>query len=319
MKPDTILTLGDFAFSRFEIPEKIAFGGTQHVVKHEMVGGARVVDAMGRSDMPLTWSGLFQGESALSRARYLDTLRVNGGALLLSWSELRYRVVISDFRAEFQRFYQIPYSITCEVVEDLTVPVTTIANPGIDELIGADMNSALNLGSDIGDSPLSLALGTLNTAIKGVSSFAKATTSTINGVLGPLAAVQSRVKVLIASTGNVIRNVGTVGGILPNTPIARQAAKLQAQVGAMTQSPKLYNLQSVLGRMGTNLGTIGTGTKTVTTAGGSLYKISQQQYGDASQWPTLAKANGMTDPQISGVKTITVPSVPNSSGGVLTP
>jgi len=319
MKPDTILTLGDFAFSRFEIPEKITFGGTQHLAKHEMVGGVRVIDAMGRSDMPLSWSGLFQGESALSRARYLDTLRVNGAALQLAWSELRYLVVISDFQADFHRFYQIPYRITCEVVQDLTIPMNVIANPGIDELIDSDMTTANGLGTDIGDSTLSSTLATLDSAIKGVSSFAKATTATISSVMTPLAAVQSRVKVLIASTGNVIANVGTLGGIAPNTPIAQQASKLSSQVAAMTQSPKLYNLQGVLGRMSTNLGTIGGGTKTVTTAGGSLYKISQQQYGDATQWPTLAKANKLSDPQISGIATITVPSVPDNSGGVLIP
>lgn len=319
MKPDTILTLGDFAFSRFEVPERIAFGGAQHLAKHEMVGGARVIDAMGRSDMPLSWSGLFQGEAALARARYLDTLRVNGKALALSWNELRYQVVISEFQADFQRFYQIPYRITCEVVKDLTIPVNVIANPGIDQLINADLTTAKALSDKIADPTLTTKMSKLESAIKSVSNFAKATTATINGVLTPLAEANARVKILIASTGNVIKNVTTVGGILPNNPIARQAAKLTSQVTAMTAQPNLYQLQSVLGRMSANLGTIGGGNKTVTTAGGSLYKVSQQQYGDATQWPTLAKANKLSDPQITGVKTLNVPSVPDSSGGILMP
>ena len=59
MQADTVLTLGDFEFARYEIPEQITFGGDQRLVVHELVGGTRVIDAMGRADAPLEWSGLF--------------------------------------------------------------------------------------------------------------------------------------------------------------------------------------------------------------------------------------------------------------------
>ena len=317
MQADTVLTLGDFEFARYEIPEKIPFGGEQRLVVHELVGGVRVIDAMGRADAPLEWSGLFQGENALARARYLDGLRVAGQSLILTWDEFMFEVLVASFRADYQRFYQIPYRISCTVVKDLSNPVTSIADAGIDELIGDDMNSANSLGDLIGDGPLSGLLGTLDSAIGAVSSFATAAQSTINSVLQPLAAVQARVQVLIGSVGNTVANVTTLGGILPNNPIAQQAAKLTGQVAAMTQLPQLYNLQSVLGRMGGNLGTIGKGTNSITQAGGNLYDMAAKAYGDATAWTTLAKANKLADPQLTGINSVTVPATPDGSGGVL--
>ena len=315
--PGIVLTLGDIQFARYEIPERLSFGGSQTLVIHKLVGGKRVIDAMGRDDAPLAWSGLFQGETALARARYLDGMRVSGQKLYLTWDEFRYEVLIASFRADYERFYQIPYQISCEVVEDLSTRVWSAPSAGIDELIGDDMNSANSLGAAIGDGPLSDLLKTLDSAISAVSSFATAVQSTINSVLQPLAAVQARVQILIGAVGNTVSNVTTLGGILPNNPIAQQAAKLTSQVTAMTQLPQLYNLQSVLGRMGGNLGTIGKGTNSVTQAGGNLFDIALKSYGDATAWTTLARANNLSDPQLSGVNTVSIPATPDGSGGVL--
>ena len=317
MKPETVLTLGKFDFSRYEIPEKINFGGEQALAVHELVGGVRVVDAMGRIDAPIEWSGLFQGENALMRALYLDGLRISGKAQRLTWSMFSFDVVIKSFLCDFKRAYEIPYRISCVIVNDNYNPVTTIAPAGVDEWISDDMAEANALGDLIGDGPLSDLLKTLDSAISAVSSFANAVQSTINSVLAPLAAVQARVQILIGSVGNVVSNVTTLGGILPNNPIAQQAAKLTGQVTAMTQLPQIYNLQSVLGRMGGNLGSIGTAGRQVAVAGGNLYQMAADAYNDASRWTAIAKANGMTDPVVQGVQTVTVPPTADDSGGVM--
>lgn len=317
MKPDTVLTLGDFEFSRFEIPEKISFGGDQALAVHELVGGVRVVDAMGRVDMPLEWSGLFDGASALDRARYLDGLRVAGLPLRLSWSEFAYKVVIKSLRCDFQRMTRLPYAISCIVVENLTLPVKTISPAGVDEWIAEDMSAANALGGLIGDGMLSDLLKTLDSAISTVSSFANAVQSTINSVLAPLAAVQARVRVLIQSVGNVLINSSTLGGVLPSNPISKQASKLLGQANGMTQLPQLYNLQSVLGRMGGNLGSIGSAGRSVSVAGGNLYQMAADAYNDAASWTAIAKANGLEDPMISGLQTISIPPLPDGSGGIM--
>lgn len=318
MKPDTQLVLGDFAFERFEIPEDIDFGGSQIVATHKLVGGKRVLQPMGRDDSDLSWSGLLIGDAALDRARYLDYLRVQGKPLLLAWSELNYQVVITNFKCSFQRFYKLPYTITCEVSQDNTQPNPTYFPSGFDESMTDDNASAQSLGVGIGDSALSSLLSGLNAAISTVSSFANAAQSVISSVLTPLAAVQSRVDLLITATANTAANVSTFGGVLPGNPISQSIANATSQTNALNRLPQLYNLQSVLRRMNGNLGLINTApnAKTVTISGGNLYQVAAQHYGDATKWTAIARANGMTDPQLSGINTLVIPPNPSASGGV---
>ena len=317
MQADTTLVLGAFQFGSLEIPAEIAFGGAQRLSIHELVGGVRVIDAMGRSDSALEWSGLFLGQGAIDRARYLDTIRASGVVQSLTWSAFNYNVVVRDFKANYQKAYQIPYRIVCEVVSDLTEPITASGLPPVDQAITDDATTSGVLAASIGDSTLTTALGTLNTAIGVVSSFAHAAQSTINSVLQPLAAVQTRVLVLIASTANTIGNVTTFGGVVTGTPLSQAAAALTNQVASMTQLSNLYGLRNVLGRMSANLGSINSSQNTVATAGGNLFQIAEQQYGDATAWTGIAKANGLTDPFIQGVKVLTIPPSADQQSGVL--
>lgn len=113
-----MLILGSFLFNDFEIPEHIPLGGSQRVATHELLGGARVVDAMGASERDIQWSGRFQGTLAWQRARILDALRIAGQPLpLIIDSEFR-TVLIAEFHPNYERSYQVPYSITCLVVDN---------------------------------------------------------------------------------------------------------------------------------------------------------------------------------------------------------
>jgi hypothetical protein len=318
--PNTTLVLssparGDFAFANTEVPERIPFGGEQQLAVHELVGGARVVDAMGRNDTPLEWSGMFVGAQALARARALDAMRADGLPLVLTWSEMAYSIVIKSFRADYEQRFQIPYTISCIVVKDRTFS-SAGAQANVDDAIRGDMATATSLGAQVGDSKLSGLLGTLGSAVSSVSSFAQATQSTINGVLQPVGAVTQQVKTLIAASANTIANVTTLGGILPNNPIAQQASRLTSHVTAMTQLPVLYNLQAVVGRIGGNLGSVGAPGQQLVTAGGNLFQVAAVNYGDASEWTGIARANGLTDPQLAGVNTIKIPALPEGAKGV---
>lgn len=316
MSADTFVLLDDLRFSRFEVPEHIPFGGKQTLAIHKMVGGKRKIDAMGRDDAPLTWSGLFLGELASQRARYLDFMRTTGQVRVLTWGEFAYSVVIENAMLDYRRAYEIPYTITCEIVENLTQPVSDAPPTPIDAAVMDDMFSMTALGDMIGDPTLSSLLGTLSSAVSAVSSFANAAQSTINTVLTPLLAVQRQVTLLIASAGSTMANVATVGGLLPNNPISQQVQRINAQISGYTQTPLLLNLQNIGGRMGTNLGSIGTSRNNFTTAGGNLFEMASKAYGDISAWTTLARANNLTDPVLVGVKTISVPPTPDDNGGV---
>lgn len=308
--PDSILKLGDFEFHGFEVPTSLPFGGSQALVTHRLPGGKKVVQSMGAESRPIAWSGRFRGANAMARARYLDELRYAGRPLSLMWLDFSYTVKIASFSPDYERMYEVPYSITVEVIEDLSKRPEKAPALGYTDLIYNDAADASSQADAIGDGPLSSLMSTLNSSIRAVSDFAKATTTQINSVLGPLADAKARVDVLIASTGNTVRNVTTLGGILPNNPIAKNAAALTAQVTAMTQAPQLYNLQSTLARIGGNIGQINPATsgQSVTMAGGSLYKLAADSYGDASKWDVIASANGLNDPEIQGIQQITVPN-----------
>ena len=316
MTPDTYLILGDMRFSRFEVPERINFGGEQALAVHELVGGKRIVDAMGRQDKALDWSGIFLGDNASERARYLNYLRIAGKPLPLIWEDYSCSVAIKSVSLDYQRKYEIPYSISCVVIEDATIPVSVVPPASIDSAINDDAVAATALGAQIGDPQLTASISTLTTAISSVSSFANAAQSTISGVLGPVLAVQSRIGTLISVTSNTIANIASVGGVLPNNPIAQMASRLTAQVNGYTQMPLLINLQSVVGRINTNLGTTSASNNSIVTAGGNLFALASKYYGDASAWTTLARANKLTDPALTGVQTVVIPAKSDGSGGV---
>lgn len=308
---DTRLLLGDFEFKEFEIPESIPLGGAQALVIHKLPGGARVIQAMGRDDDPITWSGLFEGKEAIDKARKLDLLRVAGKSLPFSFFGYRYSVVIRRFTYVVHRFYRVTYSLELEVVEDRTQPGAFKVADSLTASINADSTAAQGLGDQVGDSTLTGLLKTMDSAIKSVSDFAKATQATINTVMAPVSAVLSRVNILIGTVSNTMQTVTTLGGILPNNPVAQQAARLSGQVAAATQLPLLYNLQSVAGRVQTNLNIIGStsaGGKTVTVAGGTVFDVSAKQLGDATRIDSIMKANNMTDTNIDGVRTLTIPT-----------
>jgi nucleoid-associated protein YgaU len=56
-----------------------------------------------------------------------------------------------------------------------------------------------------------------------------------------------------------------------------------------------------------------------TFVGNDLYHIAAQYLGDATQWVVLAQLNGITDPFLIGVNTLTIPDPdPSRTGGIRT-
>jgi nucleoid-associated protein YgaU len=327
-KTTVFLQLDDVVFDGVEIPSEISFGAKQNIVVHDLIGGTRVVDAMGFFSAPLSWSGMFVGPQALERVRYLLTKLSEGKKLTLTWSELRYQVIMSEFKPVFQREYQIPYSITLEVIKDESQTQSVLVNNSVDALIdydaiaAADMvaylqtQSIIHAGSVSTNTMAGLFSG-LQTAIKAVSSFANATQSQLNSVLQPLAAVRSQIKTLMASVNNTLTNVTTLGGILPGNHLSRQVAQLGAQLSATRQYPALLSLDRALGRISVNAQASYKTDRRITQAGGNLYEIAAKEYGDPLAWTALAKANALTDPQLTGVNTLVIPPAPGTSTGIL--
>ena len=45
----------------------------------------------------------------------------------------------------------------------------------------------------------------------------------------------------------------------------------------------------------------------ITVAGGDLYRIALQYLGSAEQWTLIAEVNGLVDPVLTGLVTLTIP------------
>ena len=150
-----VLTLGGVAFGAFEVPGNMVFGGAQQLAVHKLIGGMRVIDAMGRDDSAVRWSGVFSGGNAGERARRLDAMRAAGGALNLAWGAFCYNVVIEQLDLDFQNPWWIPYQISCAVVLDLAqnIPVASpdLANSILGDLMAAsaffDVSAAISATS----------------------------------------------------------------------------------------------------------------------------------------------------------------------------
>ncbi len=57
--------------------------------------------------------------------------------------------------------------------------------------------------------------------------------------------------------------------------------------------------------------------RTLTTAGGNLFRIAASELGDATQWVRIAALNDITDPFLQGVVTLVLPDIdPGAGGGV---
>lgn len=139
---DFTLTLGDVSFQDFEIPDEIKnLGGEQTLQTHKYAGGQKTIDAFGADDAPIGWSGTFLDGNAEQRCQALDAMRRAGTPALLSFSSFSYDVVIKKFTFDFQRFYQIPYSIELEVQSDNTQPITDNGDDS-ESVIQGDFNDA---------------------------------------------------------------------------------------------------------------------------------------------------------------------------------
>ena len=57
-------------------------------------------------------------------------------------------------------------------------------------------------------------------------------------------------------------------------------------------------------------------SKKITVSGGNLYQIAAQEYGDAMGWVQIAQANGLADPELVGLVTLTIPPYNADSTGV---
>ena len=198
------LTLGTITFQNFEIPTKINFGGEQALSVHQLVGGQRIIDAMGRLDDDIEWSGIFFESTATERAQFLDQMRSSGNTFPLSFGQFNFNVIIRDFKCSFERTYQIPYSIKCTVIQNLTLPINTLLPLGYNDAIANQITELQDLALLVANPSVSSSIALLSAAIQNLPSIANATGLELTPVVTALLNAQSIVTTVITQTASRI-------------------------------------------------------------------------------------------------------------------
>lgn len=243
------LVLGSVTFAGYEIPEHMPFGGEQRVHVHKLVGGERVVDAMGPDDADIVWSGRFQGGDAVGRARQLDRLRKSGAEVSLSWMGLFYRVIVTHFRAQTERFYQVPYEIGCTVIEDPSSGLGSALAATLDSLVAGDLTAAAAL--PLSDAP-ETAVASLQTAVTTAGALQGADPTTLAPVLTAADAASTSLGSAVTAS-DVLINTASVGGVTAGGFPPDMATGLLAQVVQVQTETALLDAQALIGRVNVNL------------------------------------------------------------------
>ena len=239
---DTVLLLGPIAFTDFEVPAGITFGGSQRIAIHRLPGGARVIDTLGRDDATLTFSGIFTGTNATLRARAIDELRALGLPLPLTWDIFYYSVVIDRFQADYQNSHWIPYRISCTVIRDEAAAIVesaiSIATAALSD-IGSALASAGMAGIDLSNTQTVMSAPDATT--NGTAAFATTRSS--------LAEAQSTLDTSLTASEASLSSAGLSSATTANGAIASlsQATDAAGRLSQITRS------QSYLGRAAINL------------------------------------------------------------------
>lgn len=320
MTPYTTVTLGDFEFQDFEVPENILFGLAQKQVVHKLIGGKRQIDSLGPDPDDITFTGWLTDGDALSRGLYLKNLCSQGAVLALTWSEMAYTVTIQAARFDFRLAWRIQYTLTMTVVSDDTAPVTSLPSASTEQLLNDDVTQATSLASSIGSSSLTNALGSVTSALSNVGNLATASLAQVKSVLQPITQARSVVTGLMQQASTDLALVGTLaslGGAVPN-PVSQFVNGLALGTTGAMQTGVLAQIDTRLGRMAQNIGALNAASKTITTGSTNLFAVAADQYGDAMAWTRVAQANGLTDPAITGITTLSIPAASSTgTGGIL--
>lgn len=310
----TRVVLGTFEFVDFEVPERISLGAKQQIVVHKLVGGARVVDVLGVDYDAIRWSGIITGNESASRVLALEQIRDAGRPITFTLDDVAFEVVLSEFVPVYEFVYRRPYSLELTVIKRQDAPSLVDALTGsLDALVNGDIGKMLGLADIIDIKAVTDAVTAVQDAVAQVQDIANATVAAVQTIVRPIVAAQQIVHGAIAQLESAARDITTLGGLVPGNPVAKTVDNVLRQVDSVTRLPALYQMNNVLGRLNKNVqtGQIANGVRTITQAGGTLYQMASDLYGDASKWLGIAAANKMTDPKVDGIKSIIAPENPS--------
>jgi len=125
------LMLGGIDFQLQDLPEQITGGGEQAVAVRKFPGGGIDIQVLGAFDDPIAWDGTMiftddSGVTAFERAQQIDLMRIQGDYLIMEYSNVYRKVIITKFKYTYLNDYHLKYEIEVQpwISYDATSPAT---------------------------------------------------------------------------------------------------------------------------------------------------------------------------------------------------
>lgn len=252
---DFTLSLGDVDFTDFEVPDSIRAGGGQALDIKKYGGGLRTIDSFGADDDPITWSGVFLDGTAEQRCQQIDAMRKAGAAVALSFGSFSYQVVISKFTFDYQKFYQIAYSIELQVVADNTQPVTDNGDDTESDMQG-DLDDASNYDDALDDSGFSADMDDVQGDLTNMPSIMGGTVPQIIQFGADVATAQGRASLLAAGADNLMDSVGLSGNFAGGLSPASLVANLTSLSSTSQRAFNSFGASNTLTKLGGEIASI---------------------------------------------------------------
>lgn len=157
------LQLGNIIFNSIEVPEKLPIGAVeQKLVTIDLIGGGRVLQALGVQPVQVEWEGTFYGAGIFNRVQEIRSYVVGGQTQTLLWNSESWVVVVKEFIPTYRHNWICDYKIVVEIMSGGALTSTTF--PTVDSQVDAlnsqiqdEINSIQQNADAQGFGPVSLA------------------------------------------------------------------------------------------------------------------------------------------------------------------
>lgn len=320
------LKLHDFTFSGiFECPQMLNGGGKQKLAVHDLIGGKRIVDAMGNMNDDIAWHGSFLGITAFDEASYLGYLRNQGNDLIFTYGFFKYLVKIKEFKFTTKPNFLVDYHIVLTVVEDQTQPVTIKVPSAFDETVLNDLIEAGELATLVRDPSVTSTLALLDAAVNAMTTPGNTNPAQLAAAIAAAnSAVNTAAQALAAFEAAFgLREENDLAALALNKNPVQIATEVMLLEKKWQQYQALKSYLDNVTRVQRNIVifTQTKGTEVIQQVNGNLYQLAVKYYNDPLQWTTIAESNkkvlrnsdGFVDPFITGMVELIIPPAPTES------
>lgn len=250
------VSLGGVNFAGTEVPETIKWGGRQDIVKQRLPGGVVVMSAMGIEYTPISWSGIFEGISAIGRSRQLYAMMNAALTVSLAWNDRNYTVMIDTYSADDTKENWIPYTVTVCILRDETL-VSSASSPGLLSQITSDIAGAIGITPDALVSGVGTALQVASVAatVVGAVTGGSAASGVLASALGAAQlATGAAISVANSQVGGIIAGALSTGSLVfPAGSAASGIANFGTALASSANLSALPVIGGLIGRSQINL------------------------------------------------------------------